>query len=42
MRIIGEANNFLLRMHLAIPQHYDLADKLDVNKACIKEEINYQ
>jgi hypothetical protein len=22
MRIIGEANNFLLRMHLAIHQHY--------------------
>ena len=24
MRIIGEANNFLLRMHLAIHRHYQM------------------
>ena len=28
MRIIGEANNFLLRMHLAIPRHYQTPTQL--------------
>ena len=28
MRIIGEANNFLLRVHLAIPRYYQTSTQL--------------